>query len=1144
VLARILDVAIQFAWGLGFAHEKGLIHQDVKPANLLLTPEGTAKVTDFGLARGRVLEDMTVPDGEGGTVVVRGTGSTPAYCSPQQARGETLNRRTDHWSWGLSVLEMFSGGPFWIRPEEPLLAVGQLAPQALAHYLEHGPEDERIPAMPEGLVELLSQCFQADPADRPGNFEEIAERLILVFPAETEQAYSRQPPKAGELLAGGLNNRALSLFDLGRPDEALQLFDSALEADPLHLEATYNRGLQLWRSGKLTDDVLVQQLEEIRKAHQDDWRDEYYLGLVHLERGDVKSAAEVLEEASAQAPEQDEVHRALAEARESPAAKVAEIARARNYREISSVAVSPDGASGLTATSAWIGDYPATLEHRLCLWNLATRQLIRPFKGHTENVTSVAIGPDGCLALSGSHDKTLRLWELPTGRCVRVFTGHKDQVRTVTISPNGQWALSGGEETLRFWEIATGRCLRVLKPKRSHRLIKRRRRDKEPTPQRDIFGKRHEGRIDSVAFTPDGRLGLSGGWEALRIWELESGRCIGTIEGTVNTLAVTPDGLFALLGSGGTLRLVELETQRCIWTFKDRGHGKFDSIAISQDGHFALTSSRVLRQWELATGRCLRTLDLGKTEKYGMTFDSIAITPDGSQALLATYGLHVQEIPDVGRPATWAIAIPRSVELIAEAQTAVLKATHEVRLNLERGFGSAAALAVAEARAIPGYERDPALLALSLEVCRLGKSRELSDAWIVERYREHTENIDALAVTVDGRSVLSASRDGTLHLWELETGKCSLSWRYGTQDPKAMRKAVADQVREGRKVNWSRLPLHSGKVTAIAVSPDGHFALTGSHDKTLRLWELASGRFVRSFEGHEHSVTRVAISPDGQFACSFSWGKLRVWDMASGRCVRTFQAHGLHVTALAISPDGCSVIAGGETGDELCIWEIASGQCLRTLEHKSPVSVAITSDGRSAVSKGYDGTLKLWDLASGKCIRDIEHPASSKKLMMTESPVSISPDGRYVLSSFGSKLSCLLELATGNCVHTFPNGADFIEFGLNGRFVMSSGKSLWSGELDWEYEFPETADWDDGARPFLESFLTLHTPYAGDWPRDREPTEEEVQAALTRGGTPSWTENEFQLFLADLGYRGYGWLRPDGVRQKLAELARSRQGPE
>lgn len=126
-------------------------------------------------------------------------------------------------------------------------------------------------------------------------------------------------------------------------------------------KATYNRGLLLWRSGRITDDILVKQLEEVRTTHKGDWRDEYYLGLVHIERGDAESSIKVLEEASLAAPEESEIQRAL------------------------TLACSGQG-KGYSYQ--------------------------RTFEGHTSFVTSVAISSDGKYALSGSRDETLRLWYL------------------------------------------------------------------------------------------------------------------------------------------------------------------------------------------------------------------------------------------------------------------------------------------------------------------------------------------------------------------------------------------------------------------------------------------------------------------------------------------------------------------------------------------------------------------------------------------------------------------------------------------------------------------------------------------------------------------------------------------------------------
>jgi hypothetical protein len=98
-------------------------------------------------------------------------------------------------------------------------------------------------------------------------------------------------------------------------------------------------------------------------------------------------------------------------------------------------------------------------------------------------------------------------------------------------------------------------------------------------------------------------------------------------------------------------------------------------------------------------------------------------------------------------------------------------------------------------------------------------------------------------------------------------------------------------------------------------------------------------------------------------------------------------------------------------------------------------------------------------------------------------------------------------------------------------------------ELDWDYEFPGWDDWDEGVRPYLETFLTLHTPYSAAPPADYLPSEHEIRAALTRGGPPSWTDADFQQLISELGDRGYGWLRPEGVRRELKKMTADWQGP-
>jgi serine/threonine protein kinase len=257
-LERILDIAIQVAWGLGYAHGQGLVHQDVKPGNVLMTVDGLAKVTDFGLARAR---QPTI----GGDLLVSTAGGTPTFRSPEQARRERLSVQTDIWSWGVSVLEMFAGEMFW--------QYGEAADEVLDGFLEEGAYLPDVPKMPAQVAELLQQCFQRDPAERPKDMLEIAGRLQEIYQQETGQAHPRQMPKAIGLRADSLNNKALSLLDLGKDQEAQTAWDAALQSDPYHLESIENLLTYHWKIKRDTfGPELFASLRNQAEKHPEDWQ--------------------------------------------------------------------------------------------------------------------------------------------------------------------------------------------------------------------------------------------------------------------------------------------------------------------------------------------------------------------------------------------------------------------------------------------------------------------------------------------------------------------------------------------------------------------------------------------------------------------------------------------------------------------------------------------------------------------------------------------------------------------------------------------------------------------------------------------------------------------------------------------------------
>ena len=228
---RILDIAIQFARGLHYAHEQGLIHQDIKPDNLLLTKAWDAKVADFGIAKARAT--LTVLDADiptDATIFSASGGYTPAYCSMEQMRGEPLTRRTDIYSWAVSVMEMYLGERPWQN--------GVIAGAACEEYFP----DAKV-AIPPKMQVLLKKCLNAKEAERPHDFAEVEKGLLETYREETKEEYPRPVSKAAADTADSLNNRALSFLDLGKPDEAERCWERAFALHGKNRKALYNHTL-------------------------------------------------------------------------------------------------------------------------------------------------------------------------------------------------------------------------------------------------------------------------------------------------------------------------------------------------------------------------------------------------------------------------------------------------------------------------------------------------------------------------------------------------------------------------------------------------------------------------------------------------------------------------------------------------------------------------------------------------------------------------------------------------------------------------------------------------------------------------------------------------------------------------------------
>ncbi len=237
---------------------------------------------------------------------------------------------------------------------------------------------------------------------------------------------------------------------------------------------------------------------------------------------------------------------------------------------------------------------------------------------------------------------------------------------------------------------------------------------------------------------------------------------------------------------------------------------------------------------------------------------------------------------------------------------------------------------------------------------------------------------------------------------------------------------------------WPRA--HAGPVTSLALSPDGRLLASGSHDKRVKVWDLAREELRYELAGHSDWVSAVAIAPDNRTLVSGSVDRtIKIWDLKTGALRHIITSPANFVKSLAIGPDSRTVVSGG-VDRTLHIWDLTSGETLRILAGHTIFinSVAIAPDGGAIAGGSADGTIKVWDFRSGRLhctLQGLPHLISA---------VCFSPDGRSLLSSSHDKTIQIWDLPTRSLRQRLIGHLDAVD----DAWLHPDGSALFSAGLD------------------------------------------------------------------------------------------------
>lgn len=902
------------------AHQRGIVHRDLKPANILLATAGCGpvqdpgagldgvnpKIADFGLAK-------NLAEGLGQTQTGQVMG-TPSYMAPEQAVGQAreVGPAVDVYALGAILYEVLTGRP-------PFLGASVLDTLEQVRSVEPVPPSRLQPKLPRDLEIICLKCLHKSPQGRFASAAQLADDLRRFCRGEPIQA---RPSTSWERALKWARRRPAAAALIGISSLA------ALALVALVVGASYNMRLET-----ALDQAQNQRAEaDGQRARADALRFEAdkqrQLARRYLYFSRINMAQRAWDEANVRRMEE-----LLLE--ERPARQEQQDFRGFEWRYLWRLRhrnqITFHGHTDAVRCVAFSADgqrlASASMDKSVIVWDAATGKEIVRLLGHTGHVLGVAFGPDGKRLASASEDRTVRIWDANSGKSIATIPAHSNHVTSVAFSPDGKSLASASwDQTVKVWDGASGDWIMTLKG--------------------------HTHLVNNVTFSPDGKYLASASHDnSVRIWDMATSDEVGAFKGSNDAFlcaAFSPDGQLVAAGDMRSIvRVWNLATGKAVFIKKNHNNW-VASLAFSLNGHRLATASydQTVQICSAATGEVRRTF-LGHTGYVA----GLAYSPDGG-TLASASGDNTVKLwnPDADQE-------PLALE----------------------GHGHW----VVGAAFSPDSSR--------IATASLDKTVKIWDPATGHEQLTlagHTGFVHALAYSPSGARLASASSDKTIKLWDTATGQESFTLKGHSRtvfrvafspDGKQVVSATGDfywftneiklpgEIKLWNAITGEPLPVvikgHSAGVTSLAFSHDGKRLASASHDKTIKVWDLTTGKEMLALKGHANAIFSVAFSPDGKRLASGSQDQtVKLWDAGTGQATSTLKGFVLDVNYVAFSPDGTR-LATTSSDRNVVLWDVNTGQeALRLKAHAMQVtSLAFSPDGQRLATTSQDATVKIWD---------------------------------------------------------------------------------------------------------------------------------------------------------------------------------------